>query len=498
MDLKKLLWDNPILVKHARSRLRRRDLFPSIVAVVIVAGCIVWGASATNNIKNGVGFVALLAFQSALLFLVGTSSVASSIAHARDSGMMDFHRISPQPPLSTALGFLLGGPIREWLLFACTIPFSLFFVTKGSPPMKSWLLIFITTLTTTLLYHCVAATAGMLVAKPRNVGAMVIVSLWFLYCAALAGLKVAFLTLIPVACHGVLPRSSLWLDYVHRGLPTFYRSRWDPFWLSLLHQVPLIVFLFIACVRKMRHGGVLAYSKPLAVVFHVVLAFLIAGDLWGMRLDPGTAHVVGTYLLTTAALLLTLAITPKAGQFATGVRRARKAGLLNQPPWSDLSSNWVAVLAFAALVEIGSALCGGGTEGKMTETTITSVLVGACTVVYFGAARQCFELRFARSSGPYFLLFLFFVWIVPTLIGAIMAPWDLQWSKVVGAISPLAGIGFASDPDMPSAVAWVAIASSILLTLVFLIWQIGLERHATEAALLPPGQVTPSASSGVA
>ena len=61
MEIGTLLWDNPILVKHVRSRLRRRHLFPSIIAVMIVASCMLWGALAAGHVKDGGAFLGLLA-----------------------------------------------------------------------------------------------------------------------------------------------------------------------------------------------------------------------------------------------------------------------------------------------------------------------------------------------------------------------------------------------------------------------------------------------------
>ena len=43
---------------------------------------------------------------------------------ARASGILDFHRVSPLTPTELTLGFFFGAPIREYLLFAATLPFS--------------------------------------------------------------------------------------------------------------------------------------------------------------------------------------------------------------------------------------------------------------------------------------------------------------------------------------------------------------------------------------
>ena len=50
---------------------------------------------------------------------------------ARESGILDFHRVSPMAPAAVVLGFFFGAPIREYLLFAATLPFSMICVYKG-------------------------------------------------------------------------------------------------------------------------------------------------------------------------------------------------------------------------------------------------------------------------------------------------------------------------------------------------------------------------------
>src|SRR5690348_6375028 len=133
MTFQQLLPDNPILVKHVRSRLRRQQLFPSMAATALLCAMILWIGIAASSVQNGIAFGFLVFFQAGLLFLGGASQVGTSVAGAREAGVLDFHRISPVPPAALALGFLLGGPVREYVLFLCTLPFAIAFVALGWP-----------------------------------------------------------------------------------------------------------------------------------------------------------------------------------------------------------------------------------------------------------------------------------------------------------------------------------------------------------------------------
>ncbi|HLQ46207.1 MAG TPA: hypothetical protein VK137_15805, partial [Planctomycetaceae bacterium] len=117
------LFDNPILIKHVRSRLRRTHRTSLVLVVVIICGCLLWGGLQQGiglqqviGLQQGGLFVTYFALQGLCLHVIGMSQVASSIGQVNDSGVLDFHRISPLPPMTTALGFVLGAPIREYLV----------------------------------------------------------------------------------------------------------------------------------------------------------------------------------------------------------------------------------------------------------------------------------------------------------------------------------------------------------------------------------------------
>src|SRR5208337_4987806 len=108
--------DNPIFVKHFRSRLRRQPLISSIVITVVLCLCIAWGGYQLGAFLSGRAFGTLLGLQSLILAIMGAAQVGTSVTSARASGILDFHRVSPLTPAELTLGFFFGAPIREYLL----------------------------------------------------------------------------------------------------------------------------------------------------------------------------------------------------------------------------------------------------------------------------------------------------------------------------------------------------------------------------------------------
>ena len=107
--------DNPIFIKHMRSRLRRQPLVSAIVITVVLCGCITWAGFQLDSFITGGAFGALFALQAVILAIMGSTQVGTSVSSARASGILDFHRVSPLSATELVLGFFFGAPIREYL-----------------------------------------------------------------------------------------------------------------------------------------------------------------------------------------------------------------------------------------------------------------------------------------------------------------------------------------------------------------------------------------------
>ena len=460
------LYDNPILRKHIRSRLRPQHLIPSIIVVVIICGCVVWGGHLLNGMNNGSVFTTLLFIQWGLLLVMGTSQVGSAVAHAKDSGILDFHRVSPLPASWVTMGFLIGAPIREYVMFACSLPFSFIPAAMGTPGAAGLVTIFPVLVVSSVMFHAMAVLVGLISKRPRGAGGSVVglaVLVHFIGSPALFGGAgtLGLLTVVPTYTEAMRG-----LDLV-LGVPGFFGVAMPLFVQSLIYQFALLFFLFAAAVRKMRSDRAHAYSKPLAAAFLITVAALAMGTLWSST-GPSWLRPVSSmwpvvsvlYILVAAAVLLTVSVTPSASDFANGIRRAGKLGLRRLKPWNDFAPNRWTIAVFCGIVLVAAAASsfmvdwsvtgalGGGTRGAGASFWLPGI-VALLAVAYFGFSRQYFELTFGKRAAPYFLLFLFFAWLVPVIAGTIvaMSRWGEDASLPILSLSPIVGIAAASGFD---------------------------------------------------
>ena len=139
-------------------------------------------------------------------------------------------------------------------------------------------------------------------------------------------------------------------------------------WLAwlLIYALPALGFLGLAAARKMKADRAHAYTKPEALACMATLTVLLLGGLWRVaRLlpeafpdEPTPSDVImlaAIYALALAATILSVSITPGAGEYVKGVRRALRDGRRRPGIWEDAGSNRVALFALAALVLVGAS-----------------------------------------------------------------------------------------------------------------------------------------------
>jgi len=478
--LRALVFENPLLVKHTRARLRRQHTLPLIAAVVMTCGLIMWPMAmfAEGASEDVAGlFMFLLVMQGGLLLLAGTYRVATDVSEAQQSLMLDFHRISPQKPLAITLGFLFGSPIREYVLFACTLPFSMALAYAGNVSPLSWLALMLALISTAVLYHSAALVAAIALPAQRGSAVGILFLAFILQSmavpAAMQGIPLGHLTVIPTAAIALDPTSAP--DLVPPGLSP---SALYPLLLALLHQVPLVIFLCIAATRKLRDDQAPGFAKPTALLFYVIVAAMLAFDAI-VRPRPAYPSDIpwihfSAYLLFGAGLLLVLISTPARARFAKGIRQARKLNLPWVPPWDDAAVNWASLPLFALVLVVGVVAASfiAGPVRLLGTHILAGAAIAAFTLLYFGYAKQVFSLAYPKNGDTYFGLLLFLLWVLPLLAGFILtvsSDFGVPSEEIL-AISPLAGIGIVlSDPirrSLPTATG-VALLASIIPALGF-------------------------------
>jgi len=488
--------DNPIVVKHVRSRLRRDQVVAPVLGTVLLCALLTSIGMWRGVLGTPTLFYWFLVGQAAILFLSGTSQVATVVAHAKDSGIIDFHRISPVRPWALLTGFILGGAVREWLCYACTLPFVLLSAAVGAVSLPGLLMIVVDTIAVALLYHTMAALMGLVSPKPRNVAGGIL-GIVFAFHSILLSIPLVSPISAP-AVPTILPTLAQAMEWgpMMPGLarPTFFGMTLPGFFLSLLHQLPFLFFAFVAAERKMRSDRAYLYSKPGVLWFYAVIAFLLLGDAaailertWGLPF--ALAPVVVTYGLAAAGVFLITAVTPSAGDFANGVLRARKQGMAAAPAWGDLAPNWLPAAGFCIILLATSSLSATlAGQGGWSGPIIGASFVGALVVYYFSCARQAFDLMFRKNGASYLAMLLLAVWILPVMLGGMGMAFGLDrvFAFTVMGLSPIFGIGLVAWSGQGGEVipgAGMAVSSSVLFSIAFTQLRLQAERRARDAAL---------------
>jgi hypothetical protein len=455
--------DNPIFVKHLRSRLRRQPFLSALVITVVLCLCITWGGFQLDAFKTGGALGALYALQAIILCILGSTQVGTSISSARASGILDFHRVSPLSPTELVLGFFFGAPVREYLLLACTLPFSFLCLAMGSLDFRALLQLMIVLVSTSWVLHGLSLLNGLVLRKQAGSRGVVglIIFLGFMSSSFFSG----FGNLLSRLDQD--PR----LEFFGISLP----------WLIviLLYQIPVLFFIFLAARRKMDSERMHPFSKPQAVAAMATLGVLLLGGIWNMDNSDWLATLV-IYLLVILGLVLTVMVTPTQAEYYKGLWRACKLGRTRLSFWDDHAINRPFLAAICALILITATtamyrLTAGSQVASATarDSLPLGIANGVLVVAYFGLAHQFFQLRFGRRGANLFALFLFLTWAVPLVLGTILLLSNFASpgpSQVVYALSPIAGLGLATgngDPAAYMAIEAAAITPSLLYTFVF-------------------------------
>ena len=98
--------------------------------------------------------IPLLVLPGLILFVLGTAQVAGGMTAERDEGVIDYQRLIPMSPLAKVLGYLFGLPVREYVMFLATLPFTAWALWRGQVALAHvWLPLYAVVLSSTLLYH---------------------------------------------------------------------------------------------------------------------------------------------------------------------------------------------------------------------------------------------------------------------------------------------------------------------------------------------------------
>jgi hypothetical protein len=457
--------DNPILIKHVRSRLRRQPLVSALVVVQVLCLCILWAGYQLNIFISGGAFQFLVILQGILLIVIGSSQVSAAVNGARASGILDFHRVSPLSPTELTLGYFFGAPIREYVLFASTLPYAAICLAIGAPEFRGFVQVVILLLTTAWILQGLALL-NALIARPRPnargaIGLVVFIVILF-------GNTLRMGRFIP---------SALLFDTDRRT--DFYGFSLNWLVVVLLFQAPLLFFIFIAANRKMDSERLHPFSKAQALAALGSLGFLSLGVIWRQN-EYDLLEIGVLYVLVVISILLTITVTPSRAEYLKGLWRAHKAGRSHLAWWDDLALNRVYLFLTCVLVLASAnvAWSQAGNDLRFVDSSVRAfplaIATGVLVVAYFGLALQYFLLHFGARGKTYFGLFLFFGWVVPLVAGTILAIATAPMVNESGSqtllnLSPVVGIGMIASATRSGSVtaATISQVAAIMPPLLF-------------------------------
>jgi hypothetical protein len=480
---------NPLILRGIRERLRGKHLIAAGLFSLIVTSTVYfvpylheagggWQGEPSPVRGARYAFTWLLGLQGFFLMFLGTGRVAAITAEEKESGLMDYQRMTPMNPFSKILGYLFGLPAREYYMFVLTLPFLLHCMIVGELSIDNVLHLYFVFFSSVALYHLTGHVIGLVVPKPRAaswVSRIVVLGLYvFLPGFGQIGISfLSFLTILPTYFGKMLPELISFDNGGHRRWENdmidfwqdvpFFTTEISPSVFTLIMQGLILAALLITAYRKWRNDSLPAFSKSSGIIIFAVFQFLLLGCLWPFFSEGKASGLLGEsialnngpalpYLIGVQSIffglsllgILTLVNTccPNQHLHLKGAQRANRLGLSSIPLAADESRGTWFVLILSAMVctvqaillqqAIASNLFFSKIPG-LEAVFLPSLLIIACSL-YLQAARELwFSLGFWGFVG--------LLWITPLLACLVLAVgWGQEHIDLISLLSSLCPI----------------------------------------------------------
>ncbi|MEJ6719580.1 MAG: hypothetical protein QNK82_13890 [Akkermansiaceae bacterium] len=396
-----MLWANPILKRYARSRLRPTGLGVALLMTILVAGFFFFlmregfgrsGLSASDVARAPL--IPLLIIQGLILFGLGTGQASAGITTEADEGVIDYQRLAPMTPMAKVLGYLFGLPIREWILFFSTLPFTAFSVWKGEVPLSGILQLYAVFVVGALLYHLTGVLAGSVMKNRRwafltSTGLVILLYLVIPQAAKFGLVYLKYVTIYPVF-YEVYPQllarplEELAAGYQEVIPPArFFGLNFPQYVFTLISQGVLSLAMVMMLWRRWKKvdchllgkvGATGLFGWLQLMLLGNALPLMESGDLFptrefsrrfGRLINPNKTSwspesweptiMIGIYGAVTLGSLwwLTFVISAESNGQVRGWRRARKFGNSKLPVLSDAATSVPWTLVMAGMGTIG-------------------------------------------------------------------------------------------------------------------------------------------------
>ncbi|MEY5019336.1 MAG: hypothetical protein RLZ22_424 [Verrucomicrobiota bacterium] len=478
------IWENPIFLRYCRSRLRLRGLGIALLITLLIAAFIsglvqsIGARSNTDPVSAArSAIIPLFVFQALILFVLGTAQTSGGMITERDEGVIDYQRLIPMTPLSKVLGYLFGLPVREYVMFLCTLPFTAWAIWSGGIECRVWLPLYLILLSTTLTYHFTGLVTGTVVRNRRWAFLISIGLVFSLYTIVpqMANFGLVFfkyLTITPVfeeSLPGLLPKNAATaLKAGQQLFPTvkFFDLDFPEAVFTAFSQGGLIlVFATMLCRKWQRHEARLL-NKAWALGFYAWVQVLLLGNALPLietgelfpsrgferfiplKADWAPTHGEALVMITVYGIfslsltfILALIITPNIDRQTRGWRKARKHGQEKIPMLGDAAS----ATGFVAIMSMLAAFGWHVFTWELVESRwypghrvgIEMLGIYAIVMLVVGLGFQTLlQWKGGRSLG----LVMIFIGVVPIMAGSIMGTISndlLHNSSWITSLSPL-------------------------------------------------------------
>lgn len=474
----------PIIVKCFRERCRPGMLLAWSLVVLCLTAAVCSGTY-LGQIENTESTAAeaarsmiipVIVIQAVILMFLGTGAVAFGIAGERDSGVLDYQRMTPMSTPAKLIGYLLGLPIREYILFALTLPFMLFAVVRGEFSFAIVAHFYFIFILSVLVYHLTGLFAGMISAKARRAAVFAQVMVVILYFALpqLSNIGLTFFEFLTIrpALFGLIHSEVARLDGAQTALfqpgPVFTALdtfRDIPFFSIHLHptvytvivQGVLLCTMWHMVARRWRADDIPGFSKAGALVFQLVVSTLILGSAWAAihggpgalsamvrsGADPPTAikllfGLLYTLIVCAVGGFAILNAAPNPFLTSRGFQKMRKQGRTSLGIWRDESTS-LPVAALTILLTVASAcilFASFRIDGIVTDWPHPA-WSALFLLTLAGAALFCQGIAERCATRDRFIV-LFVVGVIPILTFAVLMAADAHPRFPLFAATPFA------------------------------------------------------------
>ncbi|NQV70174.1 MAG: hypothetical protein HQ498_09125 [Pseudohongiella sp.] len=534
------IWNNPIVWKNFKSRMRMQALFYCLLVLIISAFMTLTIFSGIDRIQEDsvqaarAGIIPLGIVQWVILMLSATGRISSGIIHERVTGTIDYTRLTPMSPMTKVLGYLFGLPVREYIAFAITLPFMVFLLIVGEIPLSVILPVYLVFFSSALLYHLIGTVFGLVMKEWRmsvvfTVGIVVLINLVLPLFSYLGFPFLQYLTIRPVVVEKIFPylaENSSWRSTLPDGLIStqvdFFNWKVSTTFFSLLLQSSLIFTLGLMVYRKWESFDSHSLSKIYALFFFIGIQVFCIGTLWpnlvfnensifslALAGDESSIEefavvipLVYCFFTLLCVFWLLYVITPTHDEYRSGLLRAKKLQQMKAsklPVFADFAGSLFSAIALAActfafLLFVQATMIN---SGPLADIPITSInyfkmpLAAVLIIFYYYVSLEYLELN------KFAILFLC-VWVVPILLAIFLGvAFEFEDLTIyIASVSPIsltilsvqgmAGDSLRSaDYQLASNAYWIG-AGVILMLTAFLGYQLKMLKAKTKIKIAQP------------